>query len=78
MSDKKLHGSGKETVNPFYPQETSFEGPNKAIYSPHGSIFESDISGSNTFEHRLSMSGKIPGKQSNSTGSPSNVEGKYK
>jgi hypothetical protein len=74
MADRKLHGSGKETMNPFFPDETSFEGPNKTIYSPHGSIFESDVSSTNTFEDRLTRTGRIPGKHSNAPGSPSNVE----
>jgi len=65
MADK-LYGAGPNKENPFYPDEDSFEGSARSVYSAHGSIFEHDVTGSNTFEDRLPKHGKIPGKQTKS------------
>jgi len=59
------HGSEKEEANPFYPEETMWEGPTKTICSPYGSIFEHHMAGGqNTFEERLSNTGAVPGRTS--------------
>jgi hypothetical protein len=56
-------GSGREVVNPWYPDEESWEGPSKTIVSPVASAFDAigGIAKSNTFDDRLSNTGAIPG-----------------
>lgn len=75
MADK-LYGAGPNKENPFFPDEDSFEGTARSVYSSHGSVFINDVTGSNTFEDRLPHSGKIPGKQTKAaTGSRSMGQG---
>jgi hypothetical protein len=64
----EFYGRGTEVANPIFPTETNWEGPTKTISSPVGSIFEHDIASSNTFEDRLSNSGKIPGRTTSAEG----------
>ena len=62
----KYYGSNtgsREATNPWFPDEESWEGPNKTIASPVASTFDAigGIAKSNTFEDRLSPTGAIPG-----------------
>jgi hypothetical protein len=61
MSEFYGRGDAKDDANPFFPNETNWEGPSKTIASPYGSTFELDIAKGNTFEDRLSNSGSYPG-----------------
>lgn len=63
MSEYYGKGTGREIVNPWFPDEESWEGPSKTITSPVASAFDAigGVAKGNTFEDRLSDTGAIPG-----------------
>lgn len=58
------YGRGGNVANPFFPDETQFQGPGKSIQSPHGSIYEAGgVSNRNAFDDLPGLGGFAGGKK---------------
>lgn len=65
------YGKGSNETNPFFPGETMYEGSDKSIVSPHGSIFNVEVSTHSTMDERLKgKGGKLPGKTTSNASAP--------
>lgn len=62
-SERGLYGAGGNKANPFFPDETNYQGPGKSIQSPHGTAFAgAGGSGPNAFDSLPSLGGFTGGK----------------
>lgn len=68
------YGEGKYPDNPYFPDETMYEGPHKAIVSPHGSIFAVEVHKTNAMEERLKGEMDIRGKHTHDYNAPRREE----
>lgn len=71
----KNYGSGEDQANPFFPGETMYEGSNKAIVSPHGSIFNVEVHKTNAMDERLKGATGPKGKTTRNESAPARKKG---